>query len=80
MPNSIWCGLTVSGSEFKRVISARQRLSQRTVRSIDLRVYSRVEGLAMHSSKAIAMVEPRLDWMRMLSSGPMKILLPSMCD
>ena len=34
----------------------------------------------MHSSKAIAMVEPRLDWMRMLSSGPMKILLPSMCD
>ena len=34
----------------------------------------------MHSSKAIAMVEPRLDWMRMLSSGPMKMRLPSMWE
>ena len=26
------------------------------------------------------MVEPRLDWMRMLSSGPMKIFRPSMWE
>ena len=34
----------------------------------------------MHSSNAIAMVEPRFDWMRMLSSGPIKILCPSICE
>ena len=43
-------------------------------------VYSRVEGFSMHSSKAMAMVEARLDWMRMLSSGPMKMRRPSICD
>ena len=34
----------------------------------------------MHSSKAMAMVEARLDWMRILSSGPIKIRLPSMWE
>ena len=31
----------------------------------------------MHSSKAMAMSEPRLAWMRMLSSGPIKMCRPS---
>ena len=31
----------------------------------------------MHSSKAMAISEPRLAWMRMLSSGPMKMWRPS---
>ncbi len=31
----------------------------------------------MHSSNAIAISEPRFDWMRMLSSGPMNICRPS---
>ena len=34
----------------------------------------------MHSSKAMAISEPRLDCMRMLSSGPMKICRPSTCE
>ena len=34
----------------------------------------------MHSSNAMAMVEARCDWICMLSSGPMKMRLPSMCD
>ncbi len=34
----------------------------------------------MHSSNAIAISEPRFDWMRMLSSGPMKIIRPSTCE
>ena len=34
----------------------------------------------MHSSKAMLISEPRFDWICMLSSGPMKILWPSMCE
>ena len=34
----------------------------------------------MHSSKAMAMSLPRLDWICMDSSGPMKIRRPSMWE
>ena len=39
--------------------------------------YSCVAGFSTHSSNAIAIVEARCDWIRILSSGPMKIFLPS---
>ncbi len=34
----------------------------------------------MHSSKAMHISLPRLDWICILSSGPMKILWPSMWE
>ena len=34
----------------------------------------------MHSSNAMAMVDARFDWICMLSSGPMKIRFPSICE
>ena len=34
----------------------------------------------MHSSNAIAIVDARLDWIRMDSSGPMKIFFPSIYE
>ena len=33
-----------------------------------------------HSSKAIAIVEAKFDWICILSSGPIKIFLPSTCE
>ena len=45
--------------------------------SADAFEYSYSAGIPTHSSKAIAIVEARLDWILMLSSGPIKIFLPS---
>ena len=39
--------------------------------------HSHVDG---HSSNAMAIVDPRFDWICMLSSGPINILCPSICD
>ena len=77
MPNSIWCGFTVPGRLFNRSISALQRLSHRVVRAQDWVEYSSVEGFSTHSSKAMAMVEPKFDWICILISGLMKIFRPS---
>ena len=52
-------------------------MSQRVVRAQEREEYSRVEGFSTHSSKAMAMVEPRFDWICMLISGLIKMRLPS---
>ena len=80
MPKSIWWGFKVSGWAFKRAISALHRSSQRTVRSQERLEYSWVDGFSTHSSKAIAMVEPRWDWICIDFSGLMKIFRPSMWE
>ena len=69
--------MIVSSRPFSRAISRLQRSSHLAVRSTEACTYPLSALLGAHSSKAMAMVEARLDWMRMLSSGPMKIFLPS---
>ena len=55
-------------------ISFLQRSSHLVVRSTEFCTYSLLATLLGHSSKAMAMVEPKLDWICILSSGPIKIL------
>ena len=70
----------VPGRAFSRSCSRLQRSSQRRVRSQEALAYSYAAGFSTHSSKAIATSLPRLDWMRMDSSGPIKILRPSIWE
>ncbi len=67
----------VSGSWFSLSISCLHRASQRVVLATDLSIYALSATLEGHSSNAMAIVDARFDCIRMLSSGPMKIFLPS---
>ena len=80
MPNRSCSLLTVSGNAFSLAISFLHRSSHLVVRATEFSTYLRSATLDGHSSNAMAMVEPKLDWICMLSSGPMKILRPSMWE
>ncbi len=70
----------VSGRLFSLAISSLHLLSQRVVRSIEASTYFLGEGFSMHSSNAMAIVEPRFDCICILSSGPMKMRFPSIWE
>ena len=80
MPNKSCSRFTVLGRELSSAIFALQRISQRVVRSHEAFEYEYSAGFSTHSSNAIAIVEPKLDCTVILSSGPIKILLPSICE
>ncbi len=54
--------------------------AQDRVRSTAWQAYSGVHGHGGHSSKTIAMSDPSVRWIAMLSFGPMNIFVPSTCD
>ena len=80
MPNKSCSLLIVSGKLFKRAISFLHLSSQRAVLFTEFVTYCLSATLDGHSSNAIAIVEPRFDCICMLSSGPIKILAPSICE
>ena len=80
MPKRSWFLFIVVSNELSLSISFLQRSSQRSVRSQASFAYFKVAGFFTHSSKAIAMVEPKCDCICILCSGPINILLPSTCE